>query len=354
MAANSDGREAFLPYSRLRNSTEPVSALLSSLLPVRPDSLAQAVLICDPADAFDPRPCFPSGCFLRFSPEQGKEMYLLHMPKDGAEEITERLRENAGLFGRVSLSQTHPLSVSIQAIFAEAENNLLDSFVYPEAAFFPYRAPNYPLLDSREDMFTDLFRQKNYQQLQAVIQDMPDFFRENGLGVRDAVYMWNRIGLRSRVSVDPPPLEHLELYELIGRFSSIREMSDFLGARCLVFMQEKRSSASSQFALLVDYIDRHFSEKLTLGELCDLFFISPSYASSLFQKEKGMSFSQYVTKLRMEKACSLMQTYPHLSIAEIGEMTGYRDYFYFAKIFHRQMGCTPSAYRNAVRAGRKA
>ena len=102
--------------------------------------------------------------------------------------------------------------------------------------------------------------------------------------------------------------------------------------------------ASEQFYRVTEYIDNHFSEKPGLGILCNQFFSSPSYTNALFQKKKHMTFSQYVTHKSLDCTSSLMRIHLMLSTAVLGEMVGYKDCFYFAKVFQKDIGCTPSTY----------
>lgn len=74
--------------------------------------------------------------------------------------------------------------------------------------------------------------------------------------------------------------------------------------------------------------------------------MSPSYFSSVFSKEMGKTFIEYLTEVRMEKAkqylvCSSMKT------SEISYEVGYKDPHYFSYIFKKTQGCTPKEYRAA-------
>ena len=66
--------------------------------------------------------------------------------------------------------------------------------------------------------------------------------------------------------------------------------------------------------------------------------------SSIFSKEVGRTFVEYMTELRMDKAkellmCSSMKT------SEIGHSVGYKDSHYFSYIFKKKQGCSPKEYR---------
>ena len=62
-----------------------------------------------------------------------------------------------------------------------------------------------------------------------------------------------------------------------------------------------------------------------------------------------MSFSKYLTSKRIQKAKELLED-DRLSVEQIAEMVGYRDYFYFTKVFKKTEGVSPSSYRKNRRA----
>ena len=67
--------------------------------------------------------------------------------------------------------------------------------------------------------------------------------------------------------------------------------------------------------------------------------------SMLFRKYKGMSPSDYIIYMRINKAKEILRLQPELSIRETGEMVGFQDPFYFSKVFKKETGMTPSGYR---------
>ncbi|MHB8128188.1 MAG: helix-turn-helix domain-containing protein, partial [Mobilitalea sp.] len=72
--------------------------------------------------------------------------------------------------------------------------------------------------------------------------------------------------------------------------------------------------------------------------------ISPYYFSKLFKEETGENFIEYLTNIRIEKAKKLLQN-RDVSIKNICVDTGYSDPNYFSRIFKKQVGVTPTEYR---------
>ncbi len=93
------------------------------------------------------------------------------------------------------------------------------------------------------------------------------------------------------------------------------------------------------------YIRGNFREPLTVQDISRQFFLHPNYLSSLFKREFGVNFTKFLNDIRMEHACSLLLN-SRLSVREVAEQAGYKDYFYFAKMFKRHTGLTPTEYRS--------
>ncbi|NJP37726.1 response regulator transcription factor [Alkalicoccus luteus] len=92
------------------------------------------------------------------------------------------------------------------------------------------------------------------------------------------------------------------------------------------------------------YIDSRISEKFSLKEVAREVHLNPSYLSVLFKEHMTMTFSEYVTKKRLQLAKRLLLT-TSLPITEIAEQTGYQTSKYFIRIFREHEGLTPSRYR---------
>ena len=96
---------------------------------------------------------------------------------------------------------------------------------------------------------------------------------------------------------------------------------------------------------MLAFIDANYAKPIRLTDLAKETNMSAGYCSSLFQKEAGMSFSQYLIQLRMRKAKELLK-YRNISINQVASLVGYADLFYFSREFKRNVGVTPSEYKN--------
>ena len=73
----------------------------------------------------------------------------------------------------------------------------------------------------------------------------------------------------------------------------------------------------------------------------------PIYLSRLFKKEIGMSFTDYLTNIRVDNAKKLMAD-PSIKIYEISQKIGYAGPKHFSHIFKKTTGITPKEYRNSI------
>ncbi|WP_407267758.1 response regulator [Radiobacillus sp. PE A8.2] len=94
-----------------------------------------------------------------------------------------------------------------------------------------------------------------------------------------------------------------------------------------------------------DYVDHHYFENISLSDLAQRFYISPSYFSILFKQNYQVNFLEYLTNLRMKYAGQLLAKQPNKKIQEVAILSGYQDLKYFRKLFKRHYGCTPQEYK---------
>lgn len=97
------------------------------------------------------------------------------------------------------------------------------------------------------------------------------------------------------------------------------------------------------FSELIEYVSNHFTEKFTLDQLARQFGLSAGYICNLFAKNYNTTLTCFVTKVRMEHAVELMKD-RNCSLKAVAVECGYKDYFYFNKVFKGYYGVAPSQY----------
>ncbi len=95
---------------------------------------------------------------------------------------------------------------------------------------------------------------------------------------------------------------------------------------------------------LNDYIGKHLQDKLTVESICKKLYISKNKLYSLLEKRFHTTIAEYIQKIRIEKAKSLLTT-TDMFVYQICESVGFAEYNYFIKIFKSETGKTPLQYR---------
>lgn len=114
-------------------------------------------------------------------------------------------------------------------------------------------------------------------------------------------------------------------------------------SRAVNVMQTMKEKSHIEKSLM--YIENHFSKDISLDEVALHVNMNAAYFSTVFKKYTERSFVNYVTELRINKAKELLKN-DTLKIGEISARVGFNDIRYFAKVFKKYMGVTPSDYRN--------
>lgn len=113
--------------------------------------------------------------------------------------------------------------------------------------------------------------------------------------------------------------------------------------------EEQRGALFKRYAEEVNtWFERekpYLNDDLRLTDLQRVFPISRSYLSQLFNKELGMSFSDYVNQFRVEESKRLMDAEPLASIQDIAERSGFHSISTFRRAFTKHTGIIPSEYK---------
>ena len=94
----------------------------------------------------------------------------------------------------------------------------------------------------------------------------------------------------------------------------------------------------------LNYIQRNYRSKVSLNDIEENFYVNASYFSTLFKREVGMTFTDYLNSLRISHACTLLTT-TNMGIVDISIASGFEDQSYFTKVFKKINGMTPKVYR---------
>ena len=127
-------------------------------------------------------------------------------------------------------------------------------------------------------------------------------------------------------------------YLLIG---SVRQHNGILLLIIFVSVKQKNAGIVNRIKA---YVSENIAQTITLEILSEVAELSPNYISTLFYKETGINFKDYLISVRIDKAKELLKN-TQLKIYEVANAVGYEDTRYFSDVFCRNVGCLPSQYR---------
>jgi two-component system response regulator YesN len=116
-----------------------------------------------------------------------------------------------------------------------------------------------------------------------------------------------------------------------------------VSAVCARFGKSENVRHKQAIDFMLGYVHEHYAEDLRLADLAEKVYISRNYLSNIFRSATGETFNDYVTKVRMEKAKSMIAE-GKLMVYEIAEKVGYKNVPYFTTLFKKHTGRNPSEF----------
>lgn len=140
------------------------------------------------------------------------------------------------------------------------------------------------------------------------------------------------------------PVRPEELYKSID--AAIESLQNTTSKWSAKDVAEDHTKDTLESAL--EYIEKNYlSSQLTLQTVSQLVHLNPQYFSRLFRKKMGMTFTEYITKLRIEKAKKLLSE-TNQPIYRIAVEVGFSDPAYFTKVFQKHENISPFKYRQEM------
>ena len=134
-------------------------------------------------------------------------------------------------------------------------------------------------------------------------------------------------------------------YAALDRIASYQScVAEYLLRMEALASQSLPRNLSPQIAAAVRYLQAHFAEPVTLSDAAAAAGFNPSYFSSVFKRELGVGFSEYLTDLRLVRVRQQLLEGGG-TIKEIAQHAGFLDYRHFCKTFKKKTGLSPAEYR---------
>ncbi len=142
-------------------------------------------------------------------------------------------------------------------------------------------------------------------------------------------------------------VEEPEDYELRVREELSRAFA-LLNRNCATIVEslsEQQRVDAGRIRTMLEFIDRHASEELTIEEIAASVSVSESVCLRCFRQFLGTTPIQYVKNLRLDRAAQMLRSTAKTA-REIAWECGFNDVSYFTKSFREKQGCTPTEYRS--------
>ena len=183
------------------------------------------------------------------------------------------------------------------------------------------------------------------------IHQIVERFRRGTFAIRDAFRFYNTAALLPLEAKLPLCDNYTELATCFSDVNELLQEVDRSLCESAASITESESRSSTMRRILL-YINEHYADPdLSVGKISEVFGFNSNYISQLFKKSEQEGFTAYLTRIRMEHAMQLLRE-SDCQIREVGELSGYSDYFYFARVFKKHTGQSPGEYRAAPHSGK--
>ena len=188
------------------------------------------------------------------------------------------------------------------------------------------------------------------------IQDLIDYIKKSNISIQlyqislmEMVTEIHKLGRAYQLDMDKVFGADFIINNKIYQFDTLESLKQWMMDLCLkvrgCIRRERTDSAKILIDKAVEYIKENYSDsELNVEVLCSYLNVSATYFSTLFKRETGMSFVNYLTKVRMDKALQLLNTTDEKTY-NISSLVGYMEPNYFSYVFKKYYGISPSNYR---------
>ncbi len=157
------------------------------------------------------------------------------------------------------------------------------------------------------------------------------------------VYLIKGLLLRgSEKNTGPISINHSPIW-ILERFSAIKDFSSWLQTLISTLYSSNGGKSDLDLSSRVkQYLDENYTSSVSLDTIAVNVFAHPNYISSKFKEEMGVTVTEYLCTLRLDRAKELLTT-TSMTCKKISLIVGFQDQFYFCKCFKKQFGVTPTS-----------
>lgn len=219
----------------------------------------------------------------------------------------------------------------------------------------------FPMLDGMDELIR-LVKENQRDELEAAVGHMFEQIRDSAKSIEvlsaNIYYLLYRLLELARELDDEANQEEIlqyigqESFEQIALSGDCSQLTRFVRDYAAYLEQLRQMETGGITEKVIQYVQEHYKEKLSLKGLGERFYINNVYLGQLFKKRQGISFKEYLNQVRMEEATRLL-TKTDMRIYAIAQEVGFANVDYFINKFMQLKGMTPFQYRKKTRGEEK-
>lgn len=202
--------------------------------------------------------------------------------------------------------------------------------------------------DNFDEELTTAIKLMNYEDAMQLIDELFDIFVSRNININNACIMVNscvyrilHVAYKRNIGIDTVLPSGVS-----GKwdFKSLKSYIADIVSQVVGLMLEERKRNSRSFLYEVKtYIDNNYQKEISVSFLAEMVFLEAGYLGDAFNKQFGVSISEYQHRLRIEKAIELIET-TDMKLSDIASTTGYNNYNNFFSHFVRITNKKPTQY----------
>lgn len=276
-----------------------------------------------------------------------------------AEEICNSLSKSMSLETRCSVSSICDNTENLHECYEQAMDITNQRLLGDQKIVFMYEDiiydyPDYNYISSKGEAIAALLSVGEYERVKKLTESMFDGSGYKVTFSMQRIFILELIGVVLRVAVQIDIDKTIDFRELYQSSMNINSKNQLVYAKKLILQnmqmicesvnRRKTPVSSLKYKDIVQYIDEHYMDPtLNVNTLAELFHINRSWLSRNFQKEMGVSLSEYIVKYRIEKAKELLKT--EKTVSQIAEEVGFTSESIYYRAFKKCENITSSQYR---------
>ena len=159
------------------------------------------------------------------------------------------------------------------------------------------------------------------------------------------------LGNAGEINTNGTKINFQEHLNYIVKLKSHRKLNEYvkivLDNVCLQINSYRNTGHQKIINKAIEFIHANYSKAISLKDIANHVYMTPTYFSYIFKKETGENVSTYLNQVRIEKAKELLRD-ETVKTYEVAYQVGFNDPNYFYVLFKKYTGCTPGEYRQKI------